>query len=45
MQMEVLGSCSHENLVPLRAYYFSKDEKLLVSDYFPAGSLSSMLHV
>ncbi|KAL8129556.1 hypothetical protein V2J09_018711 [Rumex salicifolius] len=44
MQMEVLGNCRHENVVPLRAYYFSKDEKLLVSDYFASGSLSSLLH-
>ncbi|KAL8136425.1 hypothetical protein V2J09_002426 [Rumex salicifolius] len=44
MQMEVLGGCSHENLVPLRAYYYSKDEKLLVYDYYRAGSLSALLH-
>ncbi|XP_051150429.1 probable inactive receptor kinase At2g26730 [Andrographis paniculata] len=43
-QMEVLGNISHHNLLPLRAYYFSKDEKLLVYDYLPAGSLSALLH-
>ena len=43
-QMEVLGKCKHENVVPLRAYYFSKDEKLLVYDYLPNGSLSALLH-
>lgn len=42
--MESLGKCNHENVVPLRAYYFSKDEKLLVSDYLPNGSLSALLH-
>ncbi|GAB2300381.1 hypothetical protein Dimus_034422 [Dionaea muscipula] len=44
-QMEALGRCSkHANVVPLRAYYYSKDEKLLVYDYLPGGSLSALLH-
>ncbi|KNA14033.1 hypothetical protein SOVF_111240 [Spinacia oleracea] len=43
-QMEALGKCKHENVVPLRAFYFSKDEKLLVYDYMSAGSLSALLH-
>ncbi|KAL7586947.1 hypothetical protein Lser_V15G35853 [Lactuca serriola] len=43
-QMEVVGSIRHENVVPLRAYYYSKDEKLMVYDYFNEGSVSSMLH-
>ncbi|KAK7264998.1 hypothetical protein RJT34_32613 [Clitoria ternatea] len=44
IQMEVLGKIKHENVVPLRAFYFSKDEKLLVYDYMSAGSLSALLH-
>lgn len=44
MQMEVLGKIKHENVVPLRAFYFSKDEKLLVYDFMTAGSLSALLH-
>ncbi|KAF3441961.1 hypothetical protein FNV43_RR15877 [Rhamnella rubrinervis] len=44
MQMEVLGNIKHENVVPLRAFYYSKDEKLLVFDFMPAGSLSALLH-
>ncbi|CAL0307142.1 unnamed protein product [Lupinus luteus] len=44
MQMEMIGKIKHENLVPLRAFYFSKDEKLLVYDYINAGSLSALLH-
>ncbi|KAJ7956620.1 Protein kinase [Quillaja saponaria] len=44
MQLEVLGKIKHENVVPLRAFYYSKDEKLLVYDYMPAGSLSALLH-
>lgn len=44
-QMEIVGRVGqHRNVVPLRAYYYSKDEKLLVYDYVPAGSLSSLLH-
>ncbi|KAK4706335.1 hypothetical protein R3W88_034097 [Solanum pinnatisectum] len=34
----------HESLLPLRAYYYSKDEKLLVFDYMPMSSLASPLH-
>ncbi|KAF7838634.1 putative inactive receptor kinase [Senna tora] len=43
-QMEVVGKVKHENVVPLRAFYYSKDEKLLVYDYLPSGSLSALLH-
>ncbi|AQL07331.1 hypothetical protein ZEAMMB73_Zm00001d047710 [Zea mays] len=42
-QMELIGKvCQHQNTVPLRAYYYSKDEKLLV--YVPLGSLCAALH-
>ncbi|XP_064959378.1 probable inactive receptor kinase At2g26730 [Musa acuminata AAA Group] len=44
VHIESLGKVEHDNLLPLRAYYYSKDEKLLVFDYLPAGSLSSLLH-
>ncbi|CAN6469489.1 unnamed protein product [Victoria cruziana] len=44
-QMEIVGRVGlHPNVVPLRAYYYSKDEKLLVYDYIPGGSLSALLH-
>ncbi|XVF68424.1 hypothetical protein PTKIN_Ptkin11bG0001900 [Pterospermum kingtungense] len=44
-QMEIIGRVGqHPNVVPLRAYYYSKDEKLLVYDYIPGGSLSTLLH-
>lgn len=44
-QMEVVGRVGqHSNVLPLRAYYFSKDEKLLVYDCLPFGSLSTVLH-
>ncbi|KAJ0951654.1 putative transferase, protein kinase RLK-Pelle-LRR-III family [Helianthus annuus] len=43
-QMEILGKMKNGNVVPLRAFYCSKDEKLLVSDFMPAGSLYALLH-
>ncbi|KAL6967845.1 hypothetical protein U1Q18_033655 [Sarracenia purpurea var. burkii] len=44
-QMDVIGRVGqHPNVVPLRAYYYSKDEKLLVYDYIQTGSLSNLLH-
>lgn len=43
-QMEVVGSIKHENVVSLRAYYYSKDEKLIVYDYYSQGSVWAMLH-
>lgn len=44
LQMAVVGNISHENLASLRAYYYSKDEKLMVYDYYVHGSVSQMLH-
>ncbi|CAN8269749.1 unnamed protein product [Cochlearia groenlandica] len=43
-RLHVLGSMSHANLVTLIAYYFSRDEKLLVFEYMSRGSLSALLH-
>ncbi|RWW81384.1 hypothetical protein BHE74_00010241 [Ensete ventricosum] len=43
-KVEVIGAMDHPNLVPPRAYFYSKDEKLLVYDYMPLGSLSALLH-
>ncbi|KAL3838706.1 hypothetical protein ACJIZ3_023297 [Penstemon smallii] len=43
-KMEEIGKMDHENLVPLRGYYCGRDEKLLVFDYLPMGSLSALLH-
>lgn len=39
-----VGESEHNNIVPLLAYYFSKDERLLVYDFMPMGSLSAVLH-
>ncbi|XP_044981635.1 probable inactive receptor kinase At5g58300 [Hordeum vulgare subsp. vulgare] len=44
-QMELIGRVGkHANLVPLRAYYFSKDEKLVVYEFVTTGSFSALLH-
>ncbi|XP_027330950.1 probable inactive receptor kinase At5g58300 [Abrus precatorius] len=44
-QMEVVGRIGrHPNVMPLRAYYYSKDEKLLVYDYMSGGNLFTLLH-
>ena len=32
------------NIVRFRAYYYAKEEKLLVYDYLPNGSLHALLH-
>lgn len=43
-QMQIVGEIRHENVAPLRAYYYSKDEKLMVYDFYGQGSVSSVLH-
>ncbi|KAL6568784.1 hypothetical protein OROHE_003525 [Orobanche hederae] len=42
--IEIVGRLRHPNLVPLRAYFQAKEERLLVYDYFPNGSLFSLIH-
>ncbi|XP_023540964.1 leucine-rich repeat receptor-like protein kinase PXC1 [Cucurbita pepo subsp. pepo] len=42
--MDVIGKLKHQNIVRLRAFYYAKEEKLLVYDYLPNGSLHSLLH-
>ncbi|KAG8381518.1 hypothetical protein BUALT_Bualt06G0130100 [Buddleja alternifolia] len=42
--MEVIGRIRHENIAGLRAYYYSRDEKLLVYDYYNQGNVSALLH-
>lgn len=42
--MKEIGGLRHRNIVSLRAYYFSRDELLLVYDFLPNGSLHSLLH-
>lgn len=42
--MRRLGRLRHANVLPLVAYYYKKEEKLLVSDYIQKGSLAVQLH-
>jgi hypothetical protein len=43
-EVEAIGKLRHPNIVILRAYYWSVDEKLLIYDYIPNGSLATALH-
>ncbi|XP_022873936.1 probable inactive receptor kinase At4g23740 [Olea europaea var. sylvestris] len=43
-QMEVFGRMKNQHVATLMAYYYSRDHKLVVYDYYGAGSASSMLH-
>ncbi|KAL2333514.1 hypothetical protein Fmac_014727 [Flemingia macrophylla] len=42
--MELVGRLRHPNLVPLRAYFQAKGERLVIYDYQPNGSLFNLLH-
>lgn len=42
--MRRLGKLTHQNLLPLVAYYYRREEKLLVSDFVENSSLASHLH-
>lgn len=43
-EVEAIGKVRHPNVVALRAYYWSFDEKLLIYDYISNGSLYSAIH-
>ncbi|KAF3773870.1 putative inactive leucine-rich repeat receptor-like protein kinase [Nymphaea thermarum] len=43
-EVEAVGRLRHANVVRLLAYYWAPDEKLLIYDYIPNGSLHSALH-
>ncbi|CAH9125354.1 unnamed protein product [Cuscuta epithymum] len=42
--MGSVAGLRHPNLVPLRAYFQAQDERLVVYDYHPNGSLFSLIH-
>ncbi|KAL2542176.1 putative inactive receptor kinase [Abeliophyllum distichum] len=41
---EVIGRMRHKNVTTLMAYYYSRDEKLMVYDFYGPGSAAAMLH-
>ncbi|KAG4984519.1 hypothetical protein JHK82_029354 [Glycine max] len=43
-EVEAIGKLRHPNIATLRAYYWSVDEKLLIYDYVPNGSLATAIH-
>lgn len=43
-EIDAIGRVHHPNIVPLRAYYYASDEKLLITDFIRNGSLYSALH-
>ncbi|KAL7107337.1 hypothetical protein ACP275_06G047900 [Erythranthe tilingii] len=43
-RVEIVGNVRHENVVALRAYYASKDERAMLYDYYSDGSVFAVLH-
>lgn len=43
-EVEAIGKIRHPNIVTLRAYYWSVDEKLLIYDYVSNGNLATAIH-
>ncbi|XP_047341529.1 receptor protein kinase-like protein ZAR1 [Impatiens glandulifera] len=43
-EVEAIGKIKHPNIVALRAYYWSVDEKLLIYDFVPNGNLANAIH-
>ncbi|XP_021714360.1 probable inactive receptor kinase At5g67200 [Chenopodium quinoa] len=42
--MEIVGGMRHPNLVPVRAYFQAKEERLIIYDYQPNGSVFNLIH-
>ncbi|KAE8656024.1 Leucine-rich repeat protein kinase family protein isoform 2 [Hibiscus syriacus] len=42
--MDAVGELIHPNLVPLRAYFQAKGERLVIYDYQPNGSVFNLVH-
>ncbi|XP_047318512.1 probable inactive receptor kinase At5g67200 [Impatiens glandulifera] len=42
--MEKVGQLRHPNLVPMRAFFQAKEERLVIYDYQPNGSLFNLIH-
>lgn len=43
-QMEMVGGLKHPNLVPVKAYFQSNGERLVIYEYQPNGSLFNLIH-
>ncbi|WOK92467.1 hypothetical protein Cni_G01158 [Canna indica] len=43
-EVEAIGKVRHSNIVTLKAYYWSIDEKLLIYNYIPNGNLATAIH-
>ncbi|KAL3699982.1 hypothetical protein R1sor_018004 [Riccia sorocarpa] len=43
-QIKKLADVKHRNLLPIRAYCWSPNEKLIIGDYMPNGNLFTLLH-
>ncbi|OIW03558.1 hypothetical protein TanjilG_30978 [Lupinus angustifolius] len=43
-QMQLLGKMWHENLVQIFSFYFSQDQKLVIYELIPHGTLFELLH-
>ncbi|XP_019196291.1 PREDICTED: pollen receptor-like kinase 3 [Ipomoea nil] len=43
-EMRKMGMLRHHNILPLLAYHYRKQEKLVVSEFGPKGSLLYLLH-
>ncbi|EPS68284.1 receptor-like protein kinase 3 [Genlisea aurea] len=43
-EIRKLGKIKHRNILPPLAFHFRKEEKLLVTEYIPRGSLLFLLH-
>ncbi|XP_043718348.1 receptor protein kinase-like protein ZAR1 [Telopea speciosissima] len=42
-EVEAIGKLKHPNILTLRAYYWSVDEKLLIYNYIPNGNLATAI--
>ncbi|PIA52857.1 hypothetical protein AQUCO_01000611v1 [Aquilegia coerulea] len=42
--IQVVGNLRHPNLVPVKAYFQAKEEKLIIYDYQSNGSVFSLIH-
>lgn len=43
-EVRTIGQVRHSHLVSLHSYYWAPDEKLLIYDFLPNGSLETALH-